>query len=176
MAGDTTALEGIEPDPHVTPNAAPSGGQPKPRAASRLRSLLRGRAVLLRPVLPLALLFAWWHSHGGVPREATAQVDRSEALVKALETPLGKAKTRQGIAMTDDHWSVVAHLRRVHLAQGVPGEARDLSSSLDRAFHDRGGTRWLYSLFPGGPVHQGCLIAGVPEPAHSIDPASGTCY
>ncbi|MCB1787112.1 MAG: TusE/DsrC/DsvC family sulfur relay protein [Chromatiaceae bacterium] len=84
--------------------------------------------------------------------------------------------TRQGIAMTDDHWSVVAHLRRVHLAQGVPGEARDLSSSLDRAFHDRGGTRWLYSLFPGGPVHQGCLIAGVPEPAHSIDPASGTCY
>lgn len=41
--------------------------------------------MLLRPALPLVVLFAWWHSLGGAPREATAQIDRSEALVKALE-------------------------------------------------------------------------------------------
>ncbi|MGE3669735.1 MAG: hypothetical protein AB7K71_08755, partial [Polyangiaceae bacterium] len=84
MAGDSTALEGIESNPQATPNAAPTG--PKPRVATRWLKRLRGHAVLLRPVLPLMVLFGWWHAHGGVPREVTAQVDRSEALVKALET------------------------------------------------------------------------------------------
>lgn len=85
MAGDSTALEGIDPSPQQ-PNAAPTGGdEPRRRALPRLLRRLRGQAVLLRPVLPLILLFGWWHSRGGVPREATAHVDRSEALVKALE-------------------------------------------------------------------------------------------
>lgn len=84
MAGDSTALEGIDSSPQQP--AAPTGGdEPKRRAVPRWLGRLRGQAVLLRPAVPLMMLFGWWHAGGGVPRDATAQVDRSEALVKALD-------------------------------------------------------------------------------------------
>jgi tRNA 2-thiouridine synthesizing protein E len=37
---------------------------------------------------------------------------------------------------------------------------------MDNAFSTQGGTRYLYRLFPQGPLTQGTRIAGLPEPAN----------
>ncbi|MCP5315642.1 MAG: TusE/DsrC/DsvC family sulfur relay protein [Chromatiaceae bacterium] len=81
--------------------------------------------------------------------------DRQEACMTAR---------RLGIEMTREHWWVILFLRQIQVERDIPREARKLAAMLDAAFIDEGGMRWLYTLFPGGPVLQGCAIAGVPIP------------
>lgn len=66
----------------ASPTAA---GQP-PSRLGRAKRRIAGKFGVLRPALPLLLVFAWWHAGGGVPREATAEPDRSQALVRALNS------------------------------------------------------------------------------------------
>ena len=51
---------------------------------------------------------------------------------------------------------------------------RELIDALEERFHARGGKRFLYQLFPGGPVAQGCRIAGLEPPAGAVDPGFGS--
>ncbi len=79
-----------------------------------------------------------------------------------------------GITLTDDHWDVVRFLRERYLRVGPAKSGRVLAEELDRAFHDRGGSRYLYQLFPNGPVSEGLHIAGLPSPAYTTDPSFGS--
>jgi tRNA 2-thiouridine synthesizing protein E len=63
----------------------------------------------------------------------------------------------EGLELGEDHW-----------------EAVELVDALDERFHARGGKRFLYQLFPGGPVAQGCRIAGLEPPAGAVDPGFGS--
>jgi len=45
---------------------------------------------------------------------------------------------------------------------------------LEQQFADAGGGRWLYMLFPGGPLRQGMRLAGLPEPDDVEDPSFGS--
>ena len=48
---------------------------------------------------------------------------------------------------------------------GSPRRAdRELGDMLESEFADRGGRKYLRSLFPGGPVAQGMRIAGLAVP------------
>ncbi|WPL16471.1 Sulfurtransferase TusE [Thiorhodovibrio winogradskyi] len=78
-----------------------------------------------------------------------------------------------GIALSDDHWQVVASLRAHYLEQGMPANGRDLSDHLDAEFADQGGRRYLRRLFPQGPVLQGLTIAGLPIPPYTQDEGFG---
>jgi tRNA 2-thiouridine synthesizing protein E len=51
---------------------------------------------------------------------------------------------------------------------------RELHDALDERFHTRGGMKFLYRLFPGGPVAQGCRLAGLPVPAGAVNPSFGS--
>ena len=51
---------------------------------------------------------------------------------------------------------------------------RELHDALDEKFHRQGGIRHLYRLFPGGPVAQGCRIAGLKAPAGATDKGFGS--
>ncbi len=77
----------------------------------------------------------------------------------------------EAIAMGDDHWDVVRALHDYFARHASdPGfKARVLHDALEEKFHHKGGLRFLYTLFPGGPVAQGCRIAGLKVPWLAVD-------
>ena len=80
----------------------------------------------------------------------------------------------EGIELTPDHWSVIHFIRLQYRRYGIARSARALMDTIDARFGTEGGRRFLYRLFPKGPIHQGCTIAGVPVPAMCHDQSFGT--
>lgn len=78
------------------------------------------------------------------------------------------------IAMTAPHWEVVRFLRHHYQCNGLVHHSRDLVRDMEVLFADRGGRRYLYTLFPRGPVVQATYIAGVPQPPGAVDPSFGS--
>lgn len=80
----------------------------------------------------------------------------------------------EGIAeLTEDHWHVLYSLRNLYREYGGAANAREVLHMLEQDFSDEGGRRYLYELFPKGPVSQGSHLAGVPVPPHASDPSFG---
>ncbi len=80
----------------------------------------------------------------------------------------------EGVAMTDTHWAVVQYLRDYYMQNGRAQSGREVATALDASFKDRGGSAFLQSLFPKGPVAQGSRIAGVPVPPYTEDSSFGS--
>ena len=81
---------------------------------------------------------------------------------------------KEGISLTPAHWEVIEALRNHYQEYGSDANARSLLNCMESEFKDRGGKKYLYDLFPRGPVNQACRIAGLPLPPHSSDPAFGS--
>lgn len=81
---------------------------------------------------------------------------------------------QMGIVLTDEHWAVLRFLRERYRQLGPAKSGRVLSEELARAFEERGGRKYLYRLFPRGPVTEGSRIAGLPLPAYTTDPSFGS--
>lgn len=92
--------------------------------------------------------------------------DRDIAAARAKEVGIDK--------LTDAHWEVVKFLRERFHEKGQVEHARDLHPIMAEKWAAQGGMKYLYRLFPNGPVHQGSYIAGVPEPHDATDPSFGT--
>ncbi len=90
---------------------------------------------------------------------------------REIATSLGQD---EGIELTDEHWDVVSFLRKHYDATGALDYARDVSAVLSQRFKDQGGLKYLYRLFPRGPVTQASRIAGIPVPKDSTDASFGT--
>lgn len=80
----------------------------------------------------------------------------------------------EGITLTDAHWKVIHLLRENYRHHGLAPHARQLLNGLEEHFGREGGRKYLYQLFPRGPVSQGCRIAGLPLPPYSSDPSFGS--
>ncbi|GJQ55323.1 MAG: sulfurtransferase TusE [Rhodocyclaceae bacterium] len=82
----------------------------------------------------------------------------------------------EGIELTADHWEAVRGLQEYFVRhEGDPIiSLRELHDALDERFHSRGGIRSLYLMFPGGPIAQGCRIAGLKAPYLSKDLSFGS--
>ena len=84
------------------------------------------------------------------------------------------AKT-EGLTLTETHWEVVRALQELCSQNAERAlNARDLHDALDEHFHAEGGIKYLYELFPKGPLAQGCLLAGVEPPAGTQDQGMGS--
>jgi len=75
--------------------------------------------------------------------------------------------------LTEAHWQVIYSLRNLYREQGRAASAREILHILEQDYVDEGGRRYLYELFPKGPVSQGSRLAGVPAPPYSSDPSFG---
>lgn len=80
----------------------------------------------------------------------------------------------EGLTPTDDLWEVVRALHEYYFKNEHKINVRELHDALDEKFHHKGGMRFLYMLLPGGPIAQGCRIAGLDAPAGSHDPSFGS--
>lgn len=78
------------------------------------------------------------------------------------------------IDMTDEHWDVVCFLRERFLHEGQAKSGRQVVELLDERYAGKGGRRYLYTLFPNGPVTQASRIAGLPLPPYTTDPHFGS--
>lgn len=82
---------------------------------------------------------------------------------------------REGLSLTDEHFAVLDFLRDYAISHGAIGrDAQHILRALEERFAEQGGRRWLYLLFPGGPVRQGMKLAGLPEAPHAADPSFGS--
>jgi tRNA 2-thiouridine synthesizing protein E len=82
----------------------------------------------------------------------------------------------EDIKLSDEHWDVIVFLRDYYVEKGLPRFARTTSRALNKRFFEQGGSKYLYSLFSGGPVTQGSRIANLRTPAGATDVSFGTCY
>ena len=80
----------------------------------------------------------------------------------------------EGITLTPAHWEVIESLRNHYLEYGPDASGRSLLTCLKTEFFDHGGKKYLYDLFPRGPVNQACRIAGIPLPPHSSSDSFGS--
>lgn len=75
----------------------------------------------------------------------------------------------ENIELGEDHWAVVDYLRRFYGKYGMEPAVRLLVKKMRELLgSEKGSSKYLYQLFPEGPVRQGSKIAGLPKPASCI--------
>ena len=81
--------------------------------------------------------------------------------------------TTIGIKMSDDHWDLIRALQEYY-SKVEFANLRQIKDALNEKFHSRGGMKYLYQIIPGGPVAEGCRLAGLNVPAGAIDKSFGS--
>ena len=82
---------------------------------------------------------------------------------------------QEGMELGPDHLELLRALQEYFSKHDKPEvNARELHDALDEKFHMKGGMKYLYVLFPGGPVAQGCRLAGLAVPAGAVDRSFGS--
>ncbi len=95
---------------------------------------------------------------------APAQWDMTSAQETAKE---------DGIELSDDHWELIRALQEYY-SKVEFANLRQIKDALDEKFHSRGGMKYLYQIIPGGPIAEGCRLAGLKVPAGAIDKSFGS--
>lgn len=88
---------------------------------------------------------------------------------------LHAAAAKEGLTLTDDHLEAIRVLQNCYIRErDVAPSLHDLKEALEEKFKNKGGNQYLYRLFPGGPVAQGCRIAGLKAPITAMDKGFGS--
>ena len=86
-----------------------------------------------------------------------------------------EAARQEALEMSNEHWDALRALQEYYARhEATAVNLRELHDALDEKFHSQGGIRHLYRLFPGGPVAQGCRIAGLKARPGAIDMGFGS--
>lgn len=86
-----------------------------------------------------------------------------------------KNAKQDGLDLSEDHWEALRALQEYYAKhEEITVNMRELHDALDEKFHIKGGIKYLYILFPGGPLAQGCRIAGLKVPAGATDKGFGS--
>ncbi len=111
-----------------------------------------------------------------VPAEAVKYPDYPFAPAGWSPDAARRIANLDGVTPSHDHWHAVRALQEYFArhADDPHINTRDLRDALDECFHVQGGMKYLYQLFPGGPIAQGCRLAGLAPPAGSSDRGFGS--
>lgn len=107
------------------------------------------------------------------PGAATPDADFPQAPADWTRADAESIARADSIDLTPDHWVAIKSLQGYFASHERPN-VRELHDALDEAFHVKGGLKYLYGLFPGGPVAQGCRLAGLKAPAGATDKSFGS--
>lgn len=144
-------LRGQQTDPHMT-NITTTGGIPDADGPDQdiARADTSLHDVVASPEFPHA------------PEDWTPQAARALA-------------AEEHINVQADHWHAIRTLQKCYRDnKDIPPHMPDLKRALEVAFTYNGGNRHLYELFPGGPLAQGCRLAGLKPPAGAVDNGFGS--
>ncbi len=73
------------------------------------------------------------------------------------------------VEMSEAHWEVVNFLREYYDEYKIAPMIRILTKAIGKKLgKDKGNTKYLYELYPGGPAKQACKIAGLPKPTGCV--------
>ncbi|OOZ36263.1 TusE/DsrC/DsvC family sulfur relay protein [Solemya velesiana gill symbiont] len=107
---------------------------------------------------------------------ATETSEVPESFHEWTEELARQLAAEEEIELTPAHWDII-HFVRGHCKQnGTSCSARLMLKAMTGHFKRQGGKRYLYTLFPRGPVVQACKIAGIPLPAYSLDLSFGSVH
>jgi tRNA 2-thiouridine synthesizing protein E len=109
-------------------------------------------------------------------REPSTDPDFPHAPLDWTRDEAREIARKEGIELTEDHWEAVRALQSyyAHHEDDAVINLRDLHDALDECFHQKGGLKYLYALFPGGPIAQSCRIAGLKAPFLATDRSFGS--
>ena len=75
----------------------------------------------------------------------------------------------EGVEMSDAHWEVIDFLREYYEEYKIAPMIRILTKAIGKKLgKEKGNTKYLYELYPGGPAKQACKIAGLPKPTGCV--------
>ena len=79
----------------------------------------------------------------------------------------------KGLVLTEDHWLLIRALQEYYGKAEHP-VLRQIKDALEESFHHKGGMKYLYRICPGGPVAEGCVLAGLEVPPGAVDKSFGS--
>lgn len=75
----------------------------------------------------------------------------------------------EGINLTEAHWEVIKFLRNYFLQYQIAPMIKILVKEIGKVMGpEKGNTKYLYELYPGGPAKQACKFAGLPKPTGCV--------
>ncbi len=108
-------------------------------------------------------------------RDVSRDPDFPDAPIAWTREAAQETAKQEGLTPTDEHWEVIRALQNYYArhAEGAIN-MRELHDALDEKFHIRGGLKHLYEILPGGPIAQGCRLAGLKAPFMASDASFGS--
>ena len=109
-------------------------------------------------------------------REPVADPDFPHAPLDWVQDDAMQIAREEGLELTADHWETIRALQTYYASHEDKAtiNLRNLHDALDEHFHQQGGLKFLYTLFPGGPIAQSCRLAGLKAPFIATDRSFGT--
>lgn len=73
------------------------------------------------------------------------------------------------IELSDAHWEVINFLRDYYEKYQIAPMIKILVKEIGKTMGpEKGNTKYLYELYPGGPAKQACRYAGLPKPTGCV--------
>ncbi len=109
--------------------------------------------------------------------DPTGQNERDDSFPNAPRGWSRKVASERSAAddleLSEDHWEAIRVLQACYADEEEP-PVRRISDALEARFSGKGGRKYLFQLFPGGPIAQGCRLADLVPPPGSTDLSFGS--
>ena len=102
----------------------------------------------------------------------TVEVDDDGYLVSLDDWTEGLAQflaDQDDIKLSPEHWEIINFLRDYYQKYQIAPMIKILVKEIGKALgKEKGNTKYLYQLYPGGPAKQACRYAGLPKPTGCV--------
>lgn len=77
--------------------------------------------------------------------------------------------SQDSITLGPEHWDIIKFLREYFIKFEIAPMIKILVKEIGKVMGpEKGNTKYLYELFPGGPAKQACRYAGLPKPTGCV--------